>query len=72
MNTDNSVQETEQITLQAFIRSIKYNVWLFEKQWLNNHSEEPEEWPLKLSIGSWIEQINLWAQQQDVEVVNEL
>lgn len=64
--------EFEQMSLQEFIRSIKYNAWLFEKQWLNNHSEEPEEWPLKLPINEWVEQIGIWAEQQDLEVVSEL
>ena len=64
--------ETKQISLQAFIRAVKYNAWLFEKQWLNNHSEEPEEWPLKMSVHEWVEQIMIWAEQHDLEVVNEL
>lgn len=60
------IVELEQMSLQAFIRSIKYNTWLFEKEWLNNHSDEPEEWPLQLPIHKWVEQIGIWAEQQDL------
>ena len=44
------------MTLNEFEQELMGEVQEFAKQWRDEHTEAPDEWPLNMNEGDWFEQ----------------
>lgn len=48
------------MTLEGFITEKKLEIEAFERWWIKNHEENPNNFPLELGPGDWDEQLQLF------------
>lgn len=54
-------------TLDKFVHQQFRRLIAFRMNWLNNHAQSPEEWPAVMREQDWLEQLELFQEEEDGE-----
>lgn len=50
---------------EEFIKMIKNRIENFSEFWDKNHQKDPEDFPLEMWTGDWIEQFDMFLDQEE-------
>lgn len=46
----------KEITLDEYVEKAKQELDKFKQEWIEQHKEDPRNWPMRLGEGEWIQQ----------------